>query len=126
MSLTPGAIVFLGMVCCILGCRPIAHGPIIEAYKAASCIPLWADRTVRGPHTREWETRVTLSNGSKVIIIGAQIPGGRITARYPTGGEVEVANAGDYVYPSDVRFDARRDLLLVKASGLAGGMFQET
>ena len=86
-----------------------------------------ANRKVRGPHTREWETPVTLTDGSKVMVVGYQMPGGRITARYlTTGRELEAANAGDYVYPSDVRFNAQTNLLFVKASGLAGGITHET
>jgi len=91
------------------------------------CIPVSANRKVRGPHTREWETPVTLSDGSKVMIVGYQMPGGRIAARYvTTGRDLEVANAGDYVYPCDVRFNAQTNLLFVKASGLAGGISHET
>jgi len=55
------------------------------------------------------------------------MPGGRITVRnVATGRESEAANAGDYVYPSDVRFNAQRSLLFVKASGLAAGISPET
>jgi hypothetical protein len=36
------------------------------------------------------------------------------------------ANAGDYVYPGDVRMNAQGNLLYVKASGLAGGIWQQT
>lgn len=113
---------------CTIGCHhPISHGPIIDGYKAAACIPVWANRRVGGPHTREWETALTLSDGSKVMVIGAQMPGGRIIVRnVATGGESEAANAGDYVYPSDVRFNAQSNLLFVKASGLAGGITPET
>ena len=75
-----------------------SHGPIIDGYKAAACIEVSANRKVQGPHTREWETPVTLSDGSKVRIVGYQMPGGRITARYvTTARELEAANAGDYV-----------------------------
>jgi hypothetical protein len=60
------------------------------------------------------------------MVTGAQLPGGRITVRnLRTGHESEAANAGDYIYPSDVHFDAQRNLLLVKASGLAAGINQE-
>lgn len=121
-------ILCLTFACCTVGCHsPISHGPIIDGYKAAACIPVWANRKVHGPHTREWETPVTLSDGSKVIVVGHQMPGGRITARYVTiGREMEAANADDYVYPSDVRFNAQANLLFVKASGLAGGIMHET
>lgn len=110
--------------CFTVSCHPpISHGPIIDGYKAAGCIPVSANRI----HTREWETPVTLSDSSQVMVVGAQMPGGRITARYvTTGRELEAANAGDYVYPSDVRFNAQTNLLFVKASGLAGGITHET
>lgn len=35
-------------------------------------------------------------------------------------------NAGDYVYPSDVRVDIQDGLLYIKAHGLAGGLSEET
>jgi hypothetical protein len=55
------------------------------------------------------------------------MPGGRINVRDPTSGRESVAaDAGDYVYPSDVRLNAQKDRLYVKASGLAAGIWQET
>jgi hypothetical protein len=116
------------IACCTVSCHhPLSRGPIIDGYKAAACIAVSANRKVRGPHTREWETTLTLSDGSKVMVVGYQMPGGRITARYvTTGRELEAANAGDYVYPSDARFNAQTNLLFVKASGLAGGITHET
>jgi hypothetical protein len=60
-------------------------------------------------------------------VTGAQVPGGQIVVRYPaSGGVVVAASAGDYIYPSDVRIKAQSDLLYIKASGLAGGMRQQT
>ena len=38
---------------------------------------------------------------------------------------VIAADAGDCTYPSDVRVDAQRDLLCVKAQGSAGGMSEQ-
>ena len=43
-----------------------------------------------------------------------------------TGREYVAADAGDYVYPSDVRINRDADLLYVKAHGLAGGVREET
>ncbi len=107
--------------------RPISRDPIIDKYRAAACIPVSANVKTAGPHTREWDTALTLKDGSKVVVQGAQRPGGRITVRYlATDRESEAANAGDYVYPSDVRLDAQHDLLYVKASGLAAGIWSET
>jgi hypothetical protein len=113
---------------CTAACRgPVSEAPIIDQYKAAACIPFSANPKVIPPHTREWETPLTLSDGLRVTVSGAQIPGGRIHVRYlTTGRESAAADAGDYVYPSDVRLNAQDDLLYVKASGLAGGIRQET
>ena len=91
-----------------------------------ACIPFSANRKA-SPRTREWETARTLSDGLKITVSGAQAPGGRISVRYlTTGHESVAANAGDYVYPADVRLNAQDDLLYVKASGLSGGTRQET
>lgn len=123
----------LEMISCFLiafsrGCDlPLSRGPIIEGYKAAACIPVSANRKVRGPHSRNWETAVTLTNGSRVVVRGAQMPGGRITVRNLTTSRESVAtDASDYVYPSDLRFNAQQNLLFVKASGLEGGISHET
>lgn len=119
--------VFLFSIPTLASRDPVTHGPIVDGYKAAACITVSANRRVGGPHTREWETPVILSDGSKVTLVGYQMPGGRITAHYKaTGRETGSGNAGDYVYPSDVRFNAQTNLLFVKASGLAGGINHET
>jgi hypothetical protein len=106
--------------------RPLSSGAIIDGYKAATCVPV-SNRKMQDPHTREWDTTIRLTNGSEVMIVGYQMPGGRIMLRYPsTGRELEAANAGDYVYPSDVRFNSQANVLFIKASGLAGGLSHET
>jgi hypothetical protein len=47
------------------------------------------------------------------------MPGGRINVRYQSdGADVVAADAGDYIYPSDVRFDNAKDRLFVKATGM--------
>jgi hypothetical protein len=105
---------------------PASTGRIITAYREAACIPLSARPQIL-PRTREWNTVLSLRDGLKVVVRGAQIPGGRITVFYPDrGNEVVAADAGDYVYPSDVRVDAQKEVLYVKAEGLAGGISQET
>ena len=46
------------------------------------------------------------------------MPGGQIDVRYLSDGkDVLAANAGDYIYPADVRFEPTSGLLYVKASG---------
>jgi hypothetical protein len=55
------------------------------------------------------------------------VPGGRISVRFSQdGAELIAANAGDYIYPADVRIDTSADVLYVKASGhrAAGGEAQ--
>jgi len=99
--------------------------PLVAKYRTATCIP-FSSQAAR-PHSREWRTTLSLRDGSQVTISGAQMPGGRIDVFYPaTGGKFVAADAGDYVYPSDVRIDAQNDLLYVKADGLAGGIWERT
>lgn len=109
------------------GCqRPSSDGPLIQRYKAASCVPFSAHPKI-SPHTREWDTPLTLGDGSKVIVGGGEIAGGRISVKFlATGRNVIAANAGDYIYPSDVRMDVLHDHLYVKATGAAGGMRHQT
>lgn len=109
------------------GCPPVmSSGPIIQKYKAATCIPFSSTPRV-SPHTREWDTPVSLRDGLQAVVIGAQIPGGRVSVRYlPANRVVVAADPGDYVYPSDVRIDGQKDFLYTKAYGLAGGLTEET
>jgi hypothetical protein len=61
---------------------------------------------------------LTLRDGGVVHISGAAMPGGRIDVRFqPDGVEDVAADAGDYIYPADVRVDATGELLYVTASG---------
>ena len=70
-------------------------------------------------NSRQWDTTLTFSDNEKVLVRGTQSPGGRIDVIYPSGQDFVAADAGDYVYPSDVRIDVRNDLLYVKCDGLA-------
>ncbi len=79
------------------------------------------------PHTREWNALVFLHDGLPVSISGAQVPGGRIAVSYPgSNREFLAADPGDYIYPSDVRLDAPKEALYVKAHGAAGGISEQT
>jgi hypothetical protein len=99
--------------------------PIITKYKAAACVAL--SSSPADPHTRRWKATLSLGDGSQVVVSGACMAGGMVVAFYPlTGQEYVAANAGDYVYPSDIRFDSQNDLLYVKAAGLAGGIWERT
>ena len=71
------------------------------------------------PPTRAWGYTLKTRDGVAVHISGAEMPGGRIDVRYMPGGKNEVAaDAGDYIYPADVRLDAATDHLYIKASGV--------
>jgi hypothetical protein len=122
--------VCVALICSAIACGPVANllsdAPIITRYRDAVCVPFSTHPQVT-PHTREWSTTLTLRNGTKVLVSGAQIPGGRVVAFYPAEHrDVVAANPGDYIYPSDVRLDAQNDLLYVKAHGLAGGLTEQT
>jgi hypothetical protein len=77
------------LACCAVACSsltPTSSAPIITRYEAAACIPFSANPKV-SPHSREWDNVLTLRDGTKVIVRGAQMPGGRITVSYSaTGG----------------------------------------
>src|SRR5947209_11040985 len=118
------------LLCLASGCSPatnaVSGGPVIKRYEAAACVTFSSDPKVT-PHTREWNTALTLRNGTKVLVSGAGVPGGRVLASYPAEHrDVVAADPGDYVYPSDVRLDDQNDLLYVKAFGLAGGLTEQT
>ena len=106
---------------------PASNARIITAYRAAACIPL-AKRRATTPRTREWDTALSLRDGMTVVVHGADAPGsGVITLSYPAENiEVVAANGGDYVYPTDVRVDFQKEILYVKAYGLAGGISEKT
>jgi hypothetical protein len=120
----------LALSCCAIGCgtttAPASNAPIITKYKTADCLPFSRKPKVK-PHTREWNALVLLHDGMPVSISGAQIPGGRIAVSYPgSNRQFLAADPGDYIYPSDVRLDAPKETLYVKAHGLAGGISEQT
>ena len=83
--------------------RTIRTGALIDQYSRADCVPV---RFI-SRHTRAWDYTLKTREGITVRISGVQMPGGRIDVRYMPDGKVSVAaNAGDYIYPADVRFDA--------------------
>ena len=90
----------------------IRTGPLIDRYIQAECVPLKAQPG------RAWDHTLTLDDAMQVHIAGAQVPGGRIAVRFqPEGLETVAANAGDYIYPSDVRFESAANRLYVRADG---------
>jgi hypothetical protein len=98
----------------------------IEHYRSARCVDSGIAEGV-SPPTRGWNANLTTAAGAGFNVRGAQMVGGRIIVRYqPNGPEVVAANAGDYVYPSDVRINDAKSILIVKAAGLAAGIWHET
>ena len=102
----------------LTGCsRPIRSEAIIDRYKAAECIGPISEQP-KGPTTRTWDNELRTPAGVTVQIRGTQMPGGLITVEYP-GGRVETAaDAHEYVYPADVRYDRATGHLYVKADGV--------
>ena len=100
------------------GCtRPMRKGRIIEKYTRAECVPVRFGPGITPP-TRAWDHNLTLRDGGLLHISGASMPGGRIDVRFqPDGVEQVAANAGDYIYPTDVRLDPSAELLYVRAGG---------
>ena len=110
------------LACYMSSCvPPSSTDPLIERYIAATCVHVSANPKIQ-PHTREWDRNVSLRDGSSVTVSGAQVPGGRIRVAYPSGPLIEAADPGDYIYPNDVRMDSQKDLLYIRAEGLAGGL----
>jgi hypothetical protein len=109
--------VLLFAVCFFSCARTIRTGAIIERYSRAECVPVRFGPGIQPP-TRAWDYTVELSDGVMAHVSGDAIPGGRIDVRFTSDGtQHTAANAGDYIYPADVRFDDRAGLLYVKASG---------
>ena len=69
--------------------------------------------------SRAWDYTLKTREGIAVHVSGAEMPGGRIEVRYLSDGkEAVAADAGDYIYPADVRFDPTSERLYIKASGM--------
>lgn len=102
-----------------VGCnRVIRSGPLVAGYEKAECIPVRFGPGITPP-TRSWDDSLTTSSGQIVQISGAQMPGGRIDVRYQAdAADIVAADAGDYIYPADVRVDEANSTLFVKASGV--------
>jgi hypothetical protein len=109
----------------LIGCdRVIRNGPVVMGYKNAACIPVHFGPGITPP-TRAWDFTMTTSKGLTVRIQGATMPGGQITVKYlPEGTELVAANAGDYIYPADVRLNPGSDTLFIKASGITAAFSQ--
>src|SRR5262245_40045372 len=105
--------------------RAIQSGEIIDHYRAGRCVEPIVVEDV-SPATRGWNAQLTSASGARVNVRGAQMVAGRVVVRYlPDGPEVVAADAGDYIYPTDVRVSVARTNLIVRAAGVASGIWQE-
>ena len=117
----------LTVALCVADCSsPVSHAPIIAKYQEAECIPFSAQPHIF-PHTREWDTALTLADGLRFNVSGADTVSGRITVYFPASGKkIIAADPTDYIYPTDVRMDRHAGRLYVKANGLAVLSGEET
>ena len=103
----------------LTGCAtPARSGPLINSYSHAECVPVTLDLK-SGPPTRTWNYVLETHHEGAVRVLGKQMPGGLIALEYALDAKGEIAaNAGDYVYPADVRVDGSSERLYVKAEGI--------
>jgi hypothetical protein len=103
----------------LAGCVHLTgQGDLLDRYARAQCIPV-KSLTTTGPATRVWNYDFRDGDGRTVRVSGTQMPGGRVDVRFSVdGSEVIAADAGDYIYPADVRLSAESDRLYVKAEGM--------
>lgn len=106
------------LVFCYQGCgRTIRSGALIDKYSRAECVPVKVAAGI-SPPTRGWNYTLKTRAGVSIRIFGADVVGGAIEVEYlPDGAKAVAANAGDYIYPADVRFERNNDRLYIKASG---------
>ena len=89
---------------------------LTSLFSAASRVPPAIDPEIT-PSTRAWQVELSSDRGTRFRIAGAQTVGGRIDVIFNTGEGFTSIKAGDYIYPSDVRFDAHAGRLYVRADG---------
>ena len=112
------ALVVVGASVTRCGGTPKRDSPLIRAYRGATCVSPIVAPNVQ-PASRQWDRPIQLRDGRRIVVLGLQAPSGAIALRYPGATQPTVAaDAGDYVYPSDVRWDRGRERLYVKAQGL--------
>ena len=95
-------------------------GELIEHYSRANCIPV--ELTPDQP-LRTWNHKIKTADGVDVEVFGEQGPGGRISVKFGGRDQAEAANAGDYIYPLDVRIDSGHTHLYIRARGRPAGSF---
>jgi hypothetical protein len=100
------------------GCEgPQQSGALVDGYRAADCVPVMSALNVQPP-ARAWNYTLKSRTGLDIHVSGVQTVGGRIVLKYLADGTQSVAaDAGDYIYPSDVRVDHAQEKLYIKAAG---------
>lgn len=107
------------VIAVLVGCtRPVRQSAVIDDYNNAECVPVRFGPGI-SPPTRAWNDTVMTHMGVAVLVSGAEMPGGKISVHYLPDGKSDVAaDAGDYIYPADVRMNRGTDVLYIKASGI--------
>jgi hypothetical protein len=96
---------------------------LLARYRAATCLPF----SVGPGKENHWDSAVSLRDGSKVAVTGAGWASGQVVVTYlSTNEKCIAAKPHDYIAPVDIRIDNRTDMLYIAASGLAGGVWQQT
>ena len=94
----------------------IRTGAIIDQYSRAECIPV---TNGSGSLARTWNYTLQTYNANRIQVYGRAVPGGRVDVKFLSDEKDEVvADAGDYIFPADVRFDHATGYLYVKAAGV--------
>jgi len=119
-----GGVVAIPLSCLAVWAMTESADFMLSKYKLARCLPYLGG--ARG-HERAWNTILSLRDGSKVTVEAAARPGGGVAVTYEQGGQRYIAaDPYDYIYPMDIRVDSKNDILYVAASGLVGGLWQQT
>lgn len=113
-------------VLCYQDCdRAIRSGALIDEYSRAECVPVKLAAGI-SPPSRGWDYTLKTHAGVPVRVFGSDIVGGEIEVEYlPDGKKAVAANAGDYIYPADVRFERTNDRLYVTVVSLEEDNDQE-
>jgi len=99
---------------------------VLRDYHLAACVPYTYGES-SSPRARVWNAELVLPDGQAFLVTGADMVGGKVAISKRTTGEtILVIAPGDYVYPQDIRFDAPRGRLYVKAHGLVAGIWDRT
>ena len=102
----------------LTGCGgPQQSGMLVDSYRAADYVPVTSALNVQPP-ARAWDYTLKTRAGMDIQVSGTQTVGGRIVLKYLADGAQSVAaDAGDYIYPSDLRVDHALEKLYIKATG---------